>query len=247
MLRRWLPRVIAPAADDLSILALHGAGMTGRAWQCLSPLIDVDFFKTLDLPGHGDGKSPLTTIADMAAHVMAHLPSQPVILMGHSMGALVALETAARAGTAVAALVLMSAAATMPVNAALLEKAKHDPAAAAALVMKWSLPRMRADDAELLAQVAAAQGGNLALHADLLACDRYADGVQTAQKITCPVLVIGGTADKMTPPESVAGLAKIFLHGSYAAIDGAGHMPMIEDAPAVARIIEDFLDKNFSR
>ena len=70
-----------------------------------------------DLPGHGRSGGPaLESIAAMADWVDAFLQTAGIAtaaLVGHSMGALIALETAARFGARVRALALLGAAALM--------------------------------------------------------------------------------------------------------------------------------------
>ena len=85
-----------------------------------------------DLPGHGrSGGEPLTTIADMADWTAALLDAAGAAkarLVGHSMGSLIALETAARHPAKVSALSLIGTAATMTVGPDLLKAAEaNDP------------------------------------------------------------------------------------------------------------------------
>src|SRR5205807_8806073 len=87
-----------------------------------------------DLPGHGRSEGePLQSIdamADFTAALIAAAGARNAMIVGHSMGSLVALETAARHPDKVAALGLIAAAAAMPVSPDLLKAAEaNDPAA----------------------------------------------------------------------------------------------------------------------
>src|SRR5689334_15639084 len=85
-----------------TVVFLHGAGFDHSAWALHSRWFAHHGFGVLavDLPGHGrsSGK-PLTSIEAMADWTVALLDaagSSRAKLVGHSMGSLIALETAAR-------------------------------------------------------------------------------------------------------------------------------------------------------
>src|SRR5450755_3034533 len=86
-----------------AVVMLHGAGMDHIVWALPARSLAHRGRSVLavDLPGHGRSEGPaLTSIAAMAAWVVrlldaAHL--QEAALVGHSMGSLISLETAAQA------------------------------------------------------------------------------------------------------------------------------------------------------
>src|ERR1700709_1712378 len=96
-----------------AVVLLHGAGFDQPAWALHSRWFAHHGFGVLapDLPGHGrSGGTPLSTIAEMADWTAALLDAAGVAkakLIGHSMGSLVALETAARHPARVSALSLI--------------------------------------------------------------------------------------------------------------------------------------------
>src|SRR5580692_1135401 len=93
-----------------TIALLHGAGFDHTTWALHSRWFAHHGYGVLapDLPGHGRSiGAPLTTIADMADWTAALLDAAGAAkawLVGHSMGSLIALETAARHPTRVSAL-----------------------------------------------------------------------------------------------------------------------------------------------
>ena len=100
-------------ASQPTIALLHGAGFDHTTWALHSRWFAHHGYGVLapDLPGHGrsDG-APLTTIADMADWTAALLDTAGATkarLVGHSMGSLIALETAARHPAKVSALSLI--------------------------------------------------------------------------------------------------------------------------------------------
>jgi len=122
------------------IMAVHGAGMHAGVWGSLVGGLPLPC-QAISFPGHGrtDGEL-LPSIEKMAEWINARLADhspQSVALLGHSMGALVALEAARH--PAVQALVLMGAAAKMPVHPDLLKQAAEKPEAAMEMILKWGV------------------------------------------------------------------------------------------------------------
>src|SRR4030088_1151176 len=122
---------------DLSqptIVLLHGAGFDHTTWALQSRWFAHHGYGVLapDLPGHGRSSgASLPTIADMADWTAALLDAACAAkarLVGHSMGSLIALETAARHPDKVSGLGLIGTAATMTVGPHLLKAAEpNDP------------------------------------------------------------------------------------------------------------------------
>src|SRR5437868_8386936 len=85
-----------------TVVLLHGAGFDHTAWALHDRWFAHHGFSVLapDLPGHGrSAGAPLKTIAEMAdwtAALIAAAGAAKARFVGHSMGSLVALETAAR-------------------------------------------------------------------------------------------------------------------------------------------------------
>src|SRR6202035_1680789 len=123
-----------------TIVLLHGAGFDHTAWALHSRWFAHHGYGVLapDLPGHGrSGGAPLAAIADMADWTAALLDAAGAAtarLVGHSMGSLIALETAARHPAKVSALGLIGTAAIMSVGPDLLKAAEANDHAAVDMV-----------------------------------------------------------------------------------------------------------------
>ena len=229
-----------PVSDRPAILLLHGAGMDHRAWSASLAALAAAGAPALApaFPGHGSSAGkPLATIYDLAdwtVRLIDALGLRRPALAGHSMGALVALEAAARLGRRAAGLALIGAAAEMPVNPALLAAAREDRERAAARIAGWGYgPAAQADGrAEAGRRVLAASAPG-ALAADLQACAEYAGAAAAGAQVRCPVLVISGEKDKMTPAKRGRALADAIPGAVFVEIPGAGHMLPEEAADTV--------------
>ena len=225
-----------------AIVLLHGAGFDHTSWALHTRWFAHHGFAVLapDLPGHGrSAGNPLSTIADMADWTAALIEAAGATsarLVGHSMGSLIALETAARHPARVSGLSLIGTAATMTVGPDLLRAAEANDQAAIDMVSIWGL----GFQAEL--------GGSLApglwmhsgaqrvleqcrpgvLYNDLAACNAYQGALAAAATITVPATLILGERDMMTPAKAGNALAAAIPHAKTIVLPGAGHMMMAE-------------------
>jgi pimeloyl-ACP methyl ester carboxylesterase len=225
-----------------TVVMLHGAGFDHTSWALHSRWFAHHGYGVLapDLPGHGrSAGAPLSTIADMADWTGALLDAagaSKARLIGHSMGSLIALETAARHPAKVSALSLIATAATMTVGPDLLKAAEANDQAAIDMVSVWGLGY----HAEL--------GGSLApglwmhygaarvlehcrpgvLFNDLSACNAYQNALAAAAQVTVPATLILGERDMMTPARAGKALASALPNSRTVMLSGAGHMMMTE-------------------
>jgi len=242
------------ARGSRAIVFVHGAGMDHTAWSLPTRHFAHAGRAALapDLPGHGQsGGAPLPDIGAMADWVLAFADALELPrfgLAGHSMGALVALEAAARRPERIDRLALFGGALAIPVNAALLAAARQAPERAHAMIAGWGHGRRgrlgghpapglwaRGGTVHLLAQ-----GGPGVLAADLAACDAYTGGAAAAARIACPTLVAIADDDRMTPPKAGRALAGTIKGAMTVTIAGAGHMMLVERSDATLDALKAF-------
>jgi pimeloyl-ACP methyl ester carboxylesterase len=224
------------------IVFLHGAGLDHTVWA-----LPARYFAhhdkavlAVDLPGHGKsaGKAlnSIAAMADWVVKLLDEVGAGKAALAGHSMGALVALDAAARHGKRVRALALMGAAPKMPVHPDLLAAAEANDHAAFDLMTSWGFgPAGQLGGARVPGAWLMGGGERLleriapgVLSADLAACNAYADGMEDAAKVACPTAVIMGSEDRMTPAKAGAKLAAAIPGAQGIVIPACGHMMLAE-------------------
>jgi pimeloyl-ACP methyl ester carboxylesterase len=225
-----------------TIVLLHGAGFDHTTWALHSRWFAHHGYGVLapDLPGHGRSSgAPLPAISEMADWTAALIDAAGAAkarLVGHSMGSLIALETAARHPAKVSALSLIGTAATITVGPDLLRAAEANDQAAIDMVSIWGLGFQAELGGSLApglwmhsgAQRVLEQCRSGVLFNDLSACNAYQNALAAAAQITVPATFILGERDMMTPAKAGKALASALPNSRTVVLSGAGHMMMVE-------------------
>ena len=77
---------------------------------------------------------------------------------------------------------------------------------------------------------------------DFRACDAF-DLMGRLEEISAPTLVIGGTADKLTPPKYTRYLAEHIPNAQLRLIEDAGHMLAVEAPEQVADVVGEWVGR----
>jgi pyruvate dehydrogenase E2 component (dihydrolipoamide acetyltransferase) len=213
------------------VVLIHGFGGDLENWLFAMPVLAEEHtVHALDLPGHGGSSKDVGDGTSLADAVVAFLDSQELDtphLVGHSLGALVAAQVAAR-GRAASLTLVAPAGFGQPVNREYID---GFIAAESRRELKPILQLLFADESLV----------TRSLVDDVLKYKRI-DGVKEAlttiagaafadaPEVDVPVLTIWGAEDRIIPPGADAHL-----------IDGAGHSPHMEASGEVNRLIERFL------
>ncbi len=228
-----------------TLILLHGSGMDHSifALQARALAHHGRNVLALDLPGHGRSEGPalqsIESLADWVLRAAESVRAARFRLAGHSMGALVALDAAAKAGDRIEALALIGFVPEMRVHPDLLAAARSGAHSALELMTMWSFgghgllgaspaPGLWLSGAALrLLERAEPQS----LAADLAACDAYRGAVAAAARIACPTLLLLGGEDRMTPPSRGQAFAAQLRGARISVLPEVGHLMMIEDPP----------------
>lgn len=239
-----------------TVVFLHGAGLD-HSWFALQSRYFGYHGRNvlaLDLPGHGRSAGPplvsVEELADWVVRVLDVAGIGKAGLVGHSLGALVTLECAARNPQRIERIALLGAAFPMKVSDGFLDAARrNDPAAYDMDVIWGHAPQVPLGSnpypgmwmyGDTLARLERLAPG--VLHAGLKACNDYAAGLQSAAKVKCPALFILGQRDLMTPPRAATALIQGISGARAVSIAGSGHSLMAEAPDAVLDALIEFLD-----
>jgi pimeloyl-ACP methyl ester carboxylesterase len=225
-----------------AVVFLHGAGFDRTTWR-----LQTRYFAhhgksvlAVDFPAHGWSEGPVlasvAAMADWTVDLIDAAGLSTAALVGHSMGALVALDCAARHPGKVRALALCGVASEMPVHPEMLESAKDNTLKVQELMTFWGIGNSLHRGGmvspglwlrrESLAVLSANQPD--VIHADLAACNAYKDAPARASQVKCPTVLVLGDGDLMTPMPRGKALAAAISGAKVVVIPDCGHFMMVE-------------------
>ena len=244
-------------SGETTVLMLHGIGGGRQAFaRQMGPLADAGFHAVAwDMPGYGHSAivEPYTfdALADECIELIDVIDPERLVLLGHSMGGMVAQEVAARVPGRIAALVLAGTSAAfgkadgewqrtfVAERAAPLDAGGSMQALAASLVGPMMSSEAsadgRAEAIDVMAHVPP-RTYRLALQA-LMGFDRR---VQLAS-LTMPVLLVAGVDDRNAPPSVMQGMAERIPHARVVCLDRCGHLMPFEQPAAFNDALLAFL------
>lgn len=238
------------------------SGLNGGAWSWYA---QVPFFqkhyRVVTFDNRGAGRSDLPPgpyrMEDFAADALGlldHLQVRQALVVGASLGGMIAQTLALMAPERVRALVLVGTHCGAPVRIppapGVLQGISQNRGLSQAQVVEKDLPFMfsagflagqpDAVEAYRQAQLSAPFQPEFAFQAQLAAiqgfssCDRISD-------LTLPVLIITGTNDVIVPPANARLLANLLPQAKLAEFPGAGHAVNVECSDAFNTLVHHFL------
>jgi pimeloyl-ACP methyl ester carboxylesterase len=242
----------------LPLLLVHGFPLDHTMWtgqvESLAPHCRV---VAPDLPGFGrsPAKSDKATMEQFADDLAALLDAleirEPVVFCGLSMGGYIALQFCRKYAARLAGLILCDTRATADTPEA--AAARQTMAArvlrdGVAPLVETMLPKLFAETTrqrqphviEGLRTVL--EGGNpRGIAAAARGMAERPDMTAALAEIRCPMLVIVGQEDAISPPAEMGGIARAIPGAKFVVIPAAGHMSPLENPIAVNAAIAEFV------
>ena len=233
------------SAKTAEVLFIHGVGLRAEAWNAqIDILSQAAAIAAVDLPGHGDspgftGSASLPDYTDAIANGI----NEPLVVVGHSMGALIALDLAIRYPDQVQAVAALNAVFQRSAPASAAVKARADsldgrtPADPSATLTRWF--GENPSDART-------------------ACERWLNSVDPkayqmayrvfahengpasndVARLRCPTVFMTGSEEPNSTPEMSNRLAQLAPQGTVEIVAGAAHMmPMTHPDPVNAMLL----------
>ncbi|MCB1897555.1 MAG: alpha/beta fold hydrolase [Zoogloeaceae bacterium] len=251
-----LPRWIEAGSGDPAMVLLHGVSTRAEAWAPLLPALATPGRRVLawDLPGYDSAdhrpQAGFESWCEGLARMLDAADVARCVLVGHSLGGMIALDFAARRPDRVEALALacttagfgaaggrrqreylarrldpLDAGRTMADIAALEIPSMMHPPADPALVARLG---------DLMATIPPA--AYAAATRALTGFDRRA----AIAELTMPVLCIAGGHDRIAPPEVLASMARRAPQGRSSMLVQTGHLAPFEAPGRFVALLDGF-------
>jgi len=237
------------------LVFLHGLGGGHHAWDRQLPYFSARGYPShaWDQPGYGHSEAVEPYDREHVALALKRLIEslgEPVVLVGHSMGGLVAQETYARFPGLVKALALCFTSAAFVGNSDFARqfvsarigpldagKSMADIAAAVMPTMQGSKsdPEGRALAERIMSGIAP-DTYRKAVHL-LTTFDRR----EQLSKIAVPALLVAGSDDKTAPASIMKKMQEKIPGAEYVLLEGCGHLGQMDQPDAFNAALEAFL------
>jgi len=247
-------------AGPQPVVLVHGSFASSRWWQPVLALLPDEQFTCYapDLPGCGRSDRPddpasytIDRLAAVLADLIDGLDLWNVDLVGHSLGAAVALSYAVASPGRLRSLTLVSTPSlqgtpTPPEGYALLEQMRGDRGLlmqALASIMPAQAPdpffQQLVDDAHGQAPAA--------FSAAALALQQWRLDPDDLRQLRLPVLLVWGDRDQIVERSVQTGLLlSIPGANNLEVLRGCGHTPMVERPGVFAQVLLNFIGQDFA-
>lgn len=220
------------------VVLVHGLSGSTRWWTPVLPaLAEERAVYLVDLPGFGTMRGRRFVLADASSWLARWLEGVGLgraSVVGHSLGAAVALRLAAVHGERIERLVLVA-----PAGLA-IGRSLAGNAASLLVALRRASPRFLS----VLATDALRAGPRTLLRATR---EILGEDVRDAlAEVSAPALVIAGETDTLVPLAAAELVASTIPGARLVVLEGAGHVPMFDRPDAFAGVVTEFLSPHAS-
>jgi pimeloyl-ACP methyl ester carboxylesterase len=198
----------------------------------------------VDLPGHGRSPGPARqNIGAYANDVFALMDTLKIgraIFGGHSMGGAIALMLALTMPERTRGLILVGTGAKLAVHPDILNGILTELGKTIGLLIGWYYSPSATGQMRRRTQQALSSVTPQTLYGDYAAVNQF-DVRDQLSRIQAPTLIIGSTADQLTPFKFSEYLHDRIAGSQLVKVEGAGHMLPIEQPEVVAEAVLKWL------
>ena len=252
-----LPSFTEQGSGDTAVFLLHGVGGGHAAWAQTQPVLASEGFRCIAWDAPGYGASPLAipytmeSLATALLDLMAHVGAGRNVILGHSMGGMIAQEAAALDPSKVDGLILF---ATSPAfgkpggdwqqqflssRFARLDAGGGMAGLAPKLVAGMIGPN--ADASAIVSAVALMSSVPESTYRAALSAIVSFNRLGNLRRIHVPTLCLAGELDTNAPPAVMERMAVRIPNAVYQCLPGVGHLGNMESPPAFNAAVLDFL------
>lgn len=233
------------------VVLVHGVGLRSEAWAAqIKALSQTCRVIAVDMPGHGASPALVTgpNMADYVEAIVAVL-DEPAIVIGHSFGAMIALQLAIRHPAKVKAVAALNAIHRRDADAKAAVKSRADELDGRTIANPTvTLNRWFGTDVspQRMACQEWLRNANPAGYRDAYRVFAIEDGASNADlnAIQCPVLCLTGADEPNSTPDMSRKIVALVPNGRAEIIDGAAHMLPMTHAPRVNTVLAEFIVSN---
>jgi 3-oxoadipate enol-lactonase len=256
-----LPKFTEQGTGDTAVFLLHGVGGGRQAWAQTLPALASNGYRAIawDAPGYGGSAmvKPYTTgeLARALHRLIASVGARRNVVLGHSMGGMIAQEAFALEPGRIDGLILF---ATSPAfgkpggdwqqqflqsRFAPLDAGSGMAGLAPELVHGMFAPD--ASKADMAAAVAVMSGVPEDTYRAALSAIVSFNRLDNLPNINVPTLCLACELDKNAAPSVMEKMAARIADAEYACLPGAGHLGNMEQPDAFNAAVLEFLKQHF--
>ncbi|MEO8135946.1 MAG: alpha/beta fold hydrolase [Betaproteobacteria bacterium] len=261
----WIERTAGNGTDAARppVVLLHGIGGGKAQWTTQLDLLADKGWRAIawDMPGYGESALPaadfgFAALAQSLVRLLDTLEIGRAIVVGHSMGGMVALEACALAPGRVAGLVLACTSAAFGKTDGAWQQqfivervAPLDAGLGMTEVAARQVPRMMTAAASTAVReqaIAIMSAVPEATYRAALASLSRFDRRDVLRLIAVPALVLAASDDAQAPPAVMEKMASRINGAEFAVLPDCGHLANLEQPVLFADAVLEFLERRFA-
>ena len=236
--------------DAPPLVLLHALGTDQHLWDGVKTHLPHHRILTLDLRGHGQSDAPpapyaMGQLIHDVERLMMHFDLKDAVVIGVSLGGMIAQGLAVKRLDLVRGLVLSNTAARIGIASQWHDRIAtvrdHGLAPLTDPTMERWLGRNWRDNTALPGLRATFDATNPQGWMGCAAAIAGTDFYQTTATLRLPTLVLAGANDGSTPPDLVRETADLIPGARFQLMQGVGHLPMAERPQDYAKTLSAFL------